>query len=299
MAKNPVITDIKQLQTQLHMCQDKMEQILVDYTTGNADLANKRLEMVIASLNNHAVFGRTLAISTGHPYAEENLEEIIEATHPVEIGFTGNGWFLLRLEPLDSIRYSTVKDKVFPEEIFAEPLRILLTMLCYHKDSLPQGAPSSPAITNIILYEYDEQMGQWCRERGISYTRYCDDMTFSGDFNPAEVIQFVKLELKKMGFLLNEQKTRIQHSGQRQTVTGIVVNEKLSIPVDYRRQLRQEIYYCKKFGIQEHLQRTGLETPEDTYRMQLLGKVNYVLNVHPYDKDMLDAKKWLQKASKI
>ena len=124
-------------------------------------------------------------------------------------------------------------------------------------------------------------------------------MTFSGDFNPAEVIQFVKLELKKMGFLLNEQKTRIQHSGQRQTVTGIVVNEKLSIPVDYRRQLRQEIYYCKKFGIQEHLQRTGLETPEDTYRMQLLGKVNYVLNVHPYEKDMLDAKKWLQKASKI
>ena len=199
----------------------------------------------------------------------------------------------------DSIRYSTVKDKVFPEEIFAEPLRILLTMLCYHKDSLPQGAPSSPAITNIILYEYDEQMGQWCREHGISYTRHCDDMTFSGDFNPAEVIQFVKLELKKMGFLLNEQKTRIQHSSQQQTVTGIVVNEKLSIPVDYRRQLRQEMYYCKKFGIQEHLQRTGLETPEDTYRMQLLGKVNYVLNVHPYEKDMLDAKKWLQKASKI
>ena len=64
----------------------------------------------------------------------------------------------------DSIRYSTVKDKVFPEEIYAEPLRILLTMLCYHKDALPQGAPSSPAITNIILYEYDELVGQWCLE---------------------------------------------------------------------------------------------------------------------------------------
>ena len=194
----------------------------------------------------------------------------------------------------DSIRYSTVKDKVFPEEIYAEPLRILLTMLRYYKDALPQGAPSSPTITNIILYEFDEQMGQWCRDRGIAYTRYCDDMTFSGDFEPSEVIGYVRLELKKMGFLLNEQKTRIQRPGQQQTVTGIVVNEKLSIPADYRRKLRQKLYYCKKFGIQEHLQKVGLEIPEDTYRMQLLGKVNYVLQVHPDDGDMHEARKWLQ-----
>ena len=198
----------------------------------------------------------------------------------------------------DSIRYSTVKDIVFPEEIYAEPLRILLTMLCYHKDALPQGAPSSPAITNIILYEFDEQIGQWCRERNIAYTRYCDDMTFSGDFDPAEVIRFVRLELKKMGFLLNEQKTRIQCPGQQQTVTGIVVNEKLSIPADYRRKLRQELHYCRKFGIQEHLQRIGLEIPEETYRMRLLGRINYVLQVHPDDRNMLEARKWLQQSTK-
>ena len=82
----------------------------------------------------------------------------------------------------DSIRYSTVKNLVFPEEIYAENLRILLTMLCYYRDALPQGAPSSPAITNIILYGFDEQIGHWCRDKNISYTRYCDDMTFSGDF---------------------------------------------------------------------------------------------------------------------
>ena len=194
----------------------------------------------------------------------------------------------------DSIRYSTVKDKAFPENIFAEPLRILLTMLCYYKDALPQGAPSSPAITNIILYEFDEQIGQWCWERGIAYTRYCDDMTFSGDFEPAELIRFIRPELKKLGFLLNEQKTRIQHPGQRQNVTGIVVNEKMSIPADYRRKLRQELYFCRKFGIREHLQKIGLEILEDTYRMQLLGKVNYVLQVHPDDEEIKAARKWLQ-----
>ena len=199
----------------------------------------------------------------------------------------------------DSIRYSTVKDKVFPEKIYAEPLRILLTMLCYHKDALPQGAPSSPAITNIILYEFDEQIGQWCSEHEISYTRYCDDMTFSGNFDPAEVIPLVRLELQKMGCLLNEQKTRIQHQGQQQIVTGIVVNEKLSIPADYRRKLRQELYYCRKFGIQEHLQKISLEIPASTYRMHLLGKVNYVLQIHPDDRDMLEARKWLWKISKL
>ena len=198
----------------------------------------------------------------------------------------------------DSIRYSTVKDKVFPAEIYAEPLRILLTMLCYHKDALPQGAPSSPAITNIIMYAFDELVGRWCRERNIAYTRYCDDLTFSGDFDSEEVIRFVRQELRNMGFLLNEQKTRIQRSGQQQSVTGIVVNEKLSIPSDYRRKLRQELYYCKKFGVSEHLRKTGLEIPESTYRMQLLGKVNYVLQITPDDQDMLDARRWLQQTMK-
>jgi len=194
----------------------------------------------------------------------------------------------------DSISYADVKDKVFPQKIYSEPIRILLTILCYYKDVLPQGAPSSPAITNIILFEFDKRIGFWCRERNITYTRYCDDMTFSGDFDPEEVIRFVRAELKKMNLLLNEQKTKIQRPNRRQSVTGIVVNEKLSIPVDYRRNLRQELHYCRKFGIRGHLQKLGLEIPEDTYRMQLLGRINYVLQVHPHEKDLLDAKRWLQ-----
>ena len=93
--------------------------------------------------------------------------------------------------------------------------------LGYYKDVLPQGAPSSPAITNLIMFSFDEHLGQWCRERNIAYTRYCDDMTFSGDFDPAEVTDFVRSELKKLGFLLNEQKTQVQRPGWQQSVTGI------------------------------------------------------------------------------
>lgn len=193
----------------------------------------------------------------------------------------------------DSIGYSMVKERVFPAGIYAEPLRILLTMLCYHKDALPQGAPSSPAITNILMYSFDESVGQWCRQRGIAYTRYCDDMTFSGDFDPAPVIQFIRQELRKLGFLLNEQKTRVQRRGRQQTVTGIVVNETLNIPAEYRRRLRQELYYCQKFGVRSHLEKTGLEISEEVYLTRLLGKVNYVLQGTSDDGTFREARKWL------
>ena len=166
-------------------------------------------------------------------------------------------------------------------------------MLCYYQDKLPQGAPSSPAISNIILYEFDEQVGRWCRERNVSYTRYCDDLTFSGHLRPGEVIPFVRAELKKRGFLLNEQKTHIQPAGQQQSVTGIVVNEKLNIPAAYRRRVRQELYYCQKYGIHEHLRRINSELSEEAYRMQLLGKVNYVLQVAPGNAEMKKARQWL------
>ena len=61
----------------------------------------------------------------------------------------------------DNILYSQVKDIVFFAEKYAEPIRVLLTMLCYYKESLPQGAPTSPAITNIIMYDFDEAVGDF------------------------------------------------------------------------------------------------------------------------------------------
>ena len=87
----------------------------------------------------------------------------------------------------DSIFYQQVKAAAFPPTIYAEPLRILLTLLCYHKDALPQGAPTSPAISNLVMRDFDDQLGLWCRTRGIVYTRYCDDLTFSGRFDKDEV----------------------------------------------------------------------------------------------------------------
>ncbi len=193
----------------------------------------------------------------------------------------------------DSILYSDVKNKVFPAKKYSEQIRILLAILCYHKDSLPQGAPSSPAITNIIMRDFDNTVGNWCKKKKITYTRYCDDMTFSGNFDVKEVIEFINTQLHKEGFLLNYAKTKILKRGSRQEVTGIVVNKKLSIPADYKRRLRQEVYYCKKYGFNSHMAHIDFDGNESSYIFRLLGKINYILSVTPYDKQMLDWKKWL------
>ena len=140
----------------------------------------------------------------------------------------------------DSILYSAVKETAFPAEVYAENLRILLAMLCYGWDRLPQGAPTSPCITNILMRDFDNEVGAWCRERQIAYTRYCDDMTFSGDFARDEVLRCVEPRLRALGFYLNPGKTKWLPADRRQLVTGIVVNKKCNVPSEERRALRQE-----------------------------------------------------------
>ena len=193
----------------------------------------------------------------------------------------------------DSVPYSLVKEKAFPAHIYEEQIRILLTMLCYYKDVLPQGAPSSPAIVNIVLADFDERIGRWCAQRGIAYTRYCDDLTFSGDFEAKTVIDLVRRQLKSLGLLLNEDKTRIQRQGRQQLVTRVDVNEKPGIPATYRRKLRQEMYYCQKFGVCEHMKAMDLAISEEDYLRHLLGKVNYVLQILPDCTEFLQYRDWI------
>lgn len=195
----------------------------------------------------------------------------------------------------DHILYSQVKDIVFYKEKFSEPIRILLTMLCYYKESLPQGAPTSPAITNIILYDFDEKVGAFCTAKNIAYTRYCDDMTFSGDFDEGKVISFVKSELYGLGLFLKNRKTVVIPASRRQTVTGIVVNEKLNITKEYKKSIRQEMYYIQKFGIDEHLNKLGISDKRG-YLLSLKGRIAFVLQTLPNNREFLEYKEIFNQA---
>ena len=196
----------------------------------------------------------------------------------------------------DSVRYCDVKDAAFPAAIYAEPLRVLLTMLCYFRQGLPQGAPSSPAISNLVLADFDAEMSGWCGGRDVRYTRYCDDMTFSGCFRPEEVVSLVGASLRRRGFFLNERKTRFLPASRRQMVTGLVVNERPGVPAEELRQLRQEVYYCRRFGPADHMARLGIAESEEQYLSRLLGRVSYALQMTPERAELREARLWLLEA---
>ena len=119
-------------------------------------------------------------------------------------------------------------------------------------------------------------------------------MTFSGDFREKEVIAFVRQELKKRGLFLKNGKTAVVPAYKRQIVTGIVVNEKMNLAREYRRKIRQEMYYIRKFGIDAHLHTIGI-TDKEKYLHSLQGRVAYVLQARPKDKEFWEYKKRLKR----
>ncbi len=215
---------------------------------------------------------------------------------------------ILKLDIKDffgSIPFKMVLSRAFPVQYFPLEVGVLLTSLCCYGEYLPQGAPTSPMISNLVMKPFDEFMADWCSGQNISYSRYCDDMTFSGDFDVRKVRRRAEGFLHSMGFELNPDKTRVLPQSSRQTVTGLVVNDRVQVTALYRRNLRQEVHYCRRFGVKEHLLRSGKAErflfPDGTvdcrrYLQVLLGKVQYVRLTRPEDAWFLKAEEWLKEA---
>lgn len=117
---------------------------------------------------------------------------------------------------------------------------------------LPQGAPTSPAMSNIICGRLDQLLATLSKEFKLQYTRYADDITFSGFKNVFAPGREFTNELNRIitsqGFIINKSKTRLQKKGFRQEVTGLVVNEKVNVSKSYVKQLRMWLYYWERYG---------------------------------------------------
>lgn len=117
---------------------------------------------------------------------------------------------------------------------------------------LPQGAPTSPIITNMICDTLDRRLAGLAKRFGLRYTRYADDITFSsmhnvyqkdGDFRK-ELVRIIQSQ----GFAINEKKTRLQKTGGRQEVTGIIVSDRLNVTQKYVRDIRNILYIWDRYG---------------------------------------------------
>lgn len=196
-----------------------------------------------------------------------------------------------------SIKSMTVY-QLFRDWGYNKSVSMMLTKLCTLRNSLPQGAPTSPMLSNLVFFNLDEKIFKYCKERNIRYTRYADDMTFSGDsFSISHLITYVKMLVGTKSYKLNEEKTKVMRRGCCQKVTGVVVNEKMKVDKSYRDKVRQEVYYCIKYGVSEHMSRLNLpnwiKTPK-VYLHHLLGKVNYVLQINPKDSKFLIYRDYLR-----
>lgn len=111
-----------------------------------------------------------------------------------------------------------------------------LTKLTTYKNSIPQGAPTSPVISNIVSFILDIRLSKIADKFNINYTRYADDITFSGNKENINrsLLKIVSNIVEECGFNINEKKTRFASYAGRQEVTGLIVNNKeLSIPNNY------------------------------------------------------------------
>jgi len=207
-----------------------------------------------------------------------------------------NKELILKLDIKDffeNISFIDVYNSCFSIEYFPKSVGMILTYLCTYDDYLMQGAPTSAYISNLVMKEFDEVLGLWCEENNISYTRYSDDMTFSGEFNPREVIVKVRKMLYKLGLELNNKKIHIIHKSSNQNVTGIVVNEKVQVSAKYRKEIRQEIYYIRKFGLESHLKKRNIDIGKEKYINILYGKILYVLQINNKDNEFNEYKKFM------
>lgn len=144
---------------------------------------------------------------------------------------------------------------------------------------LPQGAPSSPAITNLICYVLDKRFEGLAKKFGYTYSRYADDMTFSTKGAAADkigqLLWSVKQVVKEEGFHMHPDKLKVMRKGDKREVTGIVVNEKLSLDRETLRKFRALLHQIDKTGLANKQWGNG------NIISSIEGFANYVAMVKP------------------
>lgn len=179
----------------------------------------------------------------------------------------------------DSISRTKVKD-IFLQLGYTDEVSSSLSIICTYKNRLPQGAPTSPIISNYVVTQMDYELSDIAESNNCRYTRYADDLTFSSSA-PITIFSMVKEIVEKYQFSLNEKKTKLSRRSQKQEVTGLTINNGVHVPKKYRHDIWRELHFCEKHGVVPHIahinQRNG--TCRGLYKQWLLGRIMYVRSV--------------------
>jgi len=146
--------------------------------------------------------------------------------------------------------------------------------------ALPQGACTSPALSNLVARRFDARLSGLADKLGWTYTRYADDLTFSARGEPAKLVGYLLARLRHIaadeGFTTNEAKTRVLRRNAAQTVTGIVVNKRPGVPRKLVRRLRAILHHARTEGLAAQNRQN-----HPCFEAWLRGMIAYVSMVNP------------------
>ena len=189
-----------------------------------------------------------------------------------------NGRFILHLDITDffeSITSQHVKDVLVKNKGLFKNFDVVaaldeITRICLRRNHLCIGAVSSPMISNVIMYDFDNEMEQYCESKKLTYTRYADDIyVSSSEFIDKDVLNYFKTHLKRMNFFINMNKTRFMSSKNRKAVTGIVLthDKKISVGLEMKKKVKSMIYNKMVKGIGES--------------ERIMGYLSYIKDIEP------------------
>ncbi len=167
------------------------------------------------------------------------------------------------------------------------------------RNVLPQGAPTSPVITNIVCQRLDYLLSGVVKRFGLKYSRYADDITFSSMHNvyqpESEFLKELHRIIAEQNFHIKESKTRLQKDGYRKEVTGLLVNEKANVQQRYIKQLRMWLYYWERYGyerasgffLQQYIADKGhVKNGKPDMANVISGKLDYLKMVKGADNEL-------------
>ena len=200
----------------------------------------------------------------------------------------------------DSFNFGRVRGFFIKDRDFAvtpEIATVIAQIACY-QDKLPQGAPSSPIITNLITRILDYRIVKIAKKYRFTYSRYADDMTFSTNrelnsnkLRAGKELDNFLTELEELiissGFEINPKKTRLSNNMQRQEVTGLVVNKKINVKREYVKNTRAMAFQLYKDGAFEIDKKPGTLN-------QLTGRFAFIFQIEQYNNYLLYKKSLIQ-----
>ncbi len=180
-------------------------------------------------------------------------------------------------------------DSIFQAVGFGGDAARTLSELCTYKSFVPQGALTSPKISNIFTaLTFGPEVKEYCDAKGYTLSIYADDLTISRDIQAEgdegkattrELIRFVTETVSKYGMRINREKTKVMHTYQRQWVCGTVVNEKVNLLKRDRYSLKAIVHNCELNGIQKEAAKTGIAPGE--FAAKIAGKLGWYAQLNP------------------